>query len=87
MLAKACKFQRTSARGATDHQAKLDTLLDILLSADLDLESEHVSHRHYIFRYKGINISVELPGHSVVRNGYGANATSASDRDREDNTT
>ena len=31
------KLQRTGTRGATDHQAELDTLLDILLSADLNL--------------------------------------------------
>jgi hypothetical protein len=38
------EIRRTSTRGATDHQAELDTLLDILLSANLDLEREHRQH-------------------------------------------
>jgi hypothetical protein len=29
--------EHTSTRGATDHQAELDPLFDILLSADLNL--------------------------------------------------
>ena len=37
---KSCcvtKLPRTSTRGTTDHQAKLNPLLDVLLSADLNL--------------------------------------------------
>lgn len=34
---RASIHPHTSTRSATDHQAKLDTLLDILLSADLNL--------------------------------------------------
>jgi hypothetical protein len=40
------ELQRTSARGTADHQAELDTLLDILLSADLDLERAYGQYRH-----------------------------------------
>jgi hypothetical protein len=40
----ADRLQLTSTRSTTDHQAKLDTFLDILLSADLDLEEANVSY-------------------------------------------
>lgn len=36
--------QRTCARSTTNHQAELDPLLDILLSADLYLRGGHVSN-------------------------------------------
>jgi hypothetical protein len=58
----------TGTRGATDHQAKLNTLLDILLSTYLDLHRDYDQYRYLNVSIKrSSNPSVVLPGNAVVR--------------------
>jgi hypothetical protein len=59
--------RHTCARGTTNHQAELNTLLDILLSANLDLRRSNVSIGTVYVDMRRSNPSMVLPGNAVVR--------------------
>lgn len=61
--------RRTCARGTTNHQTELDALLNILLSADLDLKDNlwSVPAQNYV-DVRSSNPSMVLPGNAAVRN-------------------
>ena len=59
---RSCKGEYTSSRSTTDHKAELDTLLDILLPTNLDLQHPWVSTR---MRVHNVDVNVQ-PWHGTT---------------------